>query len=423
MSVFARRLQRITAPAAPYTPPSGSITHGSLLAVSDVGPWALQGVAKGSESLSSLIGPSRGYWRFDAVTEFATVSSNYVYNNNPTNYGGIVPAGGMIIDGYNVAAGTYVVQFRDLPDNYSFYAQGTSLKVLFRGCRFRWTLGTDGTGIFNDYTSTASQQIMLQYCDIGLQSLDPPPTSEGTMLIKFIGGANHRLLRNYYTRSSTFIQPNAQGCEIAENYISEYIYAYGEAGTSGAGPDSTTYHLNGISSEGGLTSIKILRNRILCASPDGATGGGNTVAGQIGYGTQPGQIGYGSGTAPGRLTTQTDCIALFSSNGSSNIGDAITGIQVKDNYLGGSGYCLYAGNSKGDCQNIIVTGNTFTTRWWTNGGNFGVVADIPNWGVNGNSQANNVWADDFGSGGNGCTSVADRQYPAGNGPRAGATVL
>lgn len=71
----------------------------------------------------------------------------------------------------------------------------------------------------------------------------------------------------------------------------------------------------------------------------------------------------------------------------------------------------------------MVTGNKITTRWWTNGGNFGAITDIPAWGSNGNSQSNNTWADDYGTGGNGCTALADRQYPAGNGPRAGTSFV
>jgi hypothetical protein len=400
---------------------TGAVAHGSELTVSHVGPWTLQGVAKGSESLQTLTGPGRGYWRFDVPDEFLPTGT-YVNDNSPSNHGGVVPGGGMTIDGYAVAAGTRVVQFCDFPDGYDFLGQGTSLKVLFRGCRFRWTTGVSGPGIVNDNTATTSQQVMVHYCDIGLQSMNPPNAGEALMHFKMLGGRDHRFLRNYHTRSSTFLQPNVDGCEITECYIDEAIFGYGESGTSG-GFDSSVLHMNGISSEGGRTSMRILRNHICFPSPDGSTGGGTTAAGQIGYGTQTGQTGYGSGTAPGRLVTQTDCIALFTSNGSSNVGSSPGAILVQDNYLGGSGACLYAGNANAGAQNIHIIGNRWTTRWWTNGGNFGAVTDAPTWGSNGNAQSDNLWADDYGTGGNGCTATADRQYPTGNGPRVGASVI
>jgi hypothetical protein len=84
---------------------------------------------------------------------------------------------------------------------------------------------------------------------------------------------------------------------------------------------------------------------------------------------------------------------------------------------------LYAGSADGQARNIHVTGNKITTKWWTNGGNFGAITDIPTWGSNGNYQTNNTWADDYGTGGNGATALANRQYPAGNGPRVGASFI
>jgi hypothetical protein len=404
---------------------TSSITHGDQLTVNHVGPWTLQGTAKGSESITALAGPSRGYWRFDTPDDFLPTTA-WPTNANDANpsilnaaslKGGVVTGSPVIIDGYSVPVGTRIVQYRDFPDGYDFYAQGTTLKVMFRGCRFRWTSGTGGSGIFNDNGAPTAQQVMLHYCDLGLLSLDPPNGTQGLMHIKFLGGYGHRLLRNYYTRSSTFLQPNVGGSRIVENYIDEYIYAYGEAGPSGAGPDSTTLHLNGFSSEGGLTDTQILRNRIVCPSPDGSTGSTGFAAGQVGYGTKPGQIGYGAGSAPGRLTTQTDNIAIFAITNTNN------GVTISDNYLGGAGYCLYAGNADGAAKNIVVTGNKFTTRWWTNAGSHGPITDVPAWGTNGNAQSNNTWADDYGTGGDGTTATSGRQYPTGNGPRKGTSAF
>lgn len=415
-----------TATAGQGAPYGGAVTHGDQLTTNHVGPWTLQGVSKGSETLdSSLSDPGRGYWRFDTPDEFSSTTA-WPSNANDSNpsilnatslHEGTVTGSPVTIDGYSIPVGTRIVQFRVMPNQIPFYAQGTSLKVLFRGCRFRWTNGLGGEGLFNDNVATSSQQVMLHYCDVGLLSREVPAASEGEIIIKFIGGLNHRLLRNHQTLSATFNQPNVSGCEYTENYIDDMIYPYGAGGPNS---DFLPKHLNGISSEGGLTSIKILRNRIIAPSPDGATGSTGTALGQPGYGTQSGQTGYGSGTNPGRLVDQTDCIALFSGEGL-NIGDGVTGLQIKDNYLGGAGYCVYAGSA--GAQNLVMTGNTFTTRYWTDGGNFGAVTATPTWGSNGNSQSNNVWADDYGTGGNGATATANRQYPSGNGPRVGASVI
>jgi hypothetical protein len=413
--------------------PPPAVTNGQDLTPAMTGPWAVQNVAQGSETLgSSLTGPPRGFWRFDTTSEFVPAGvwpasasdSNLSALNNPSLHGGTVTGSPVQIDGYTIPAGTQIVQFQIFPDGFDFDAQLTSLVVLFRGCRFRFTQGLGGTGLFNDFNSTSGQQIMVHYCDIGMTTLDPPATAPGNMIIKNLGGLNHRYLRNFHTRSGTFYQPNTQGVSIIENYIDEYIYTYGEAGVDGAGPDASTLHLNGSSSEGGITSIKILRNRITCPSPDGSTGSTGSAAAQIGYGTQPGQLGYGAGSNPGRLTTQTDNIALFSSNALPNQGTSPGAIQVSDNYIGGSGYCLYAGNALGNCTNITVTGNRVTTRWWPNGGNFGPITDVPAFGTNGNVTGGNIWADDYGTAVNpGSTALADRQYPAGNGPRAGTAVF
>lgn len=408
-----------------------AVTHGDQLALTDVGPWALQAVPKGTETYQALTGPGRGFWRFDTPDEFSSSTawpsnandSNPSILNSPSLHTGTVTGSPVTIDGYSIPVGTRIVQFTDFPDGYDFYAQGTSLKVLFRGCRFRWTQGVGGAGIFNDSGATSTQQIMLHYCDIGLTSMSPPDGASAFMHMKNLGGQDHRALRNYHTRSAVFYQPNTQGVEIIECWMEEFIFAYGESGTSG-GFDSTTYHLNGISSEGALTRFKAVRNRILAASPDGCvyTAGTITTAGHIGYGTQPGQTGYGSGTNPGRVIGQTDCIALFAITGS-NIGTSPGAILVDSNLLGGTGVPLYAGNANGLAQNIHVTNNKWTTRWWTNSGQFGAITDAPTWGSNGNAQSGNVWADDYGTGGDGSTATADRQYPAGDGPRVGTSVI
>ena len=408
MSPLARRLQQVSK-MTPFIPPASNITHGDQLTISDVGPWALQAVARGSESLDVVALPVRGYWRADTPLEFVP-NQPYVYSNSPANKGGIVPAGGLTIDGYFVPAGTYVCQFRDLSAG-DFACQGlTSGTLLFRGVRVR--NGTTGdSATFNIATSTAGFTIHTHYSDFGANDGNTPHGA----FIKMIGGGAHRVLRTYFTYLSTAIQPNVNGMEITENYIDKITYFYGEAGTSGLGPDSTTGHLNGISTEGGLSGLTIQRNRIVVPSPDEGTAAGGAAAGQPSYGTQPGQLGNGAGSNPGRLTTQTDCIALFTLGGNNS------NIQILDNYLGGAGWCFY-GTASGGINNVY-TGNKVTTKWWSNGGNYGPYNGTVAFGSGGNVSSGNVWADDYGTGGNGTTALSGRQYPAGNGPRAGTVVF
>ncbi len=406
-----------------------AVTHGEDLLVTDVGPWALQEVPQGDEVLAAMTGPGRGYWRFDAAAEFTSDTawpsdandSNPSVLNDPDLHEGKVTGSPVTIDGYVIPVGTYICQFREFPDLYDFYCQGTSLPILFRGCRFRFSQGLSGAGLFNDNTATSAQHILLHYCDLGLTTKDIPAGTSGLMHVKFLGGSDHRVHRCYHSNSATFFQPNTQGCVFTENLFESLIFYYGEAGPDGAF-GSATYHLNGISSEGGISSITIARNRIDIASPDGSTGSTGTTAGQPGYGTQSGQTGYGSGTNPGRVTGQTDCIALFSTNGLGNLGTDGS-ILIDSNYLAGTGVCIYAGNSLGTATGVHLLDNKISTRYWTNGGQFGAITDVPTWGANGNVQSGNVWADDYGTGGDGSTALASRQYPAGNGPRAGTSFV
>jgi hypothetical protein len=121
--------------------------------------------------------------------------------------------------------------------------------------------------------------------------------------------------------------------------------------------------------------------------------------------------------APDRTVPQTDCIALFQTLAGPYPGDATTGIQGRDNYLGGSGYVIYGGGA--GSKNIKITGNTISTRFWTEGGNFGPFTDDPPFGTDGNEKANNTWADDYGTGGDGIKPTSARQFPMGTGPRKG----
>jgi len=383
MSVSARRLQRTQ--FIPYTPPAaGNVSHGDQLTIGHVGPWALQGVAKGSENIQTVSLPGRGYWLMDTPSEYAPAGT-YVYNNNPSNRGGIVPAGGMTIDGYFVPAGTVVAQFRDFSAS-DFSAQGQGGSYVFRGCRFRGnSIGQSSQ--FNDYTATYTNRLL--YCDMG------SPTSnisdwQGPFW-KSIGGTGHVMLRNYCSNQYVTFQPNVPNCHFIENYVEKLIYFGGEAGPPGNGGP---LHMACIGAEGSGVGLRVMRNKIIPSSPDDA----------------------------GNVFVNGSTIA-FEGTG----GGAYDNCQVVDNYLSGFNYVILDFGEDAGSTNIVVTGNKITTTWFTNGGVSGVEQAgpfPPAWGSNGNVKANNTWADDYGTGGTGTgTPLSSRQYPGGNGPRVGTVAF
>lgn len=352
----ARLLQK-SSPVAP--PPSGSaISHGEELTIADTSYTAL-GISSGQVPVVST--PGRGYFRGDTPLEFVP-NQPYVYNDNPANKGGIVPAGGLTIDGYFVAAGTYVAQFEEFSSD--FYMTGSS-SFLFRGCKIRGSNRAPG------YWNTAAGytgKLFIGYCDLG--GLGAADAQYNEVPIKISNGSGGAVYRNYISYTTTAIQINANGYDLTENYIEKLTYYYGPNPPPG---ESTDKHINGITINGGETCIRILRNNIVAASPDDA----------------------------GRVVNQTDCISFFQDfgtfPGTGQNSDGSFGYQVLDNYIGGTGYCIYAGKNAGSAansvQNMVVTGNKVTTQVYPNGGANGPLAAAPTWGTLGNLWANNTWAD------------------------------
>lgn len=362
---------------------TGAVAHGADLTINHVGPWTLQGVAKGSESLDTPSLPGRGYWLMDTSTEWAPQTA-YTYNNSPSNHGGIVPAGGLTIDGYVIPAGTIVVQFRNFSAS-DFSAQGQGGSYLFRGCRFR-NNAIGQSSQFNDYTATYTNR--LHYCDMGSTSAADADW-QGSFW-KAIGGTDHVMLRNYCSFQYVTFQPNVPNCQFVENFVEKIIYYGGEAGPAGNGGP---LHMASLGCEGGGVGYRIMRNRIVPASPD--DGGHVFVNGSV--------------------------LAFEGTNGS-----AYSDCQIVDNYLSGCNYVLLNFGEVAGSTNIVVTGNKVTTKYFTNGGASGdeqVGPHPPAWGSSGNVKSGNVWADDYGTGGDGNTPTSSRQYPAGNGPRTGTTAF
>lgn len=359
------------------------IGWGGRLVVDDLGPWRLQRRAKGSEVLTAPTLPGRGYWRLDDSADVAQLfpTTPYVHNADPSNLGGVVPSGGITIGPTTLPAGTKVCRFLDLSAG-QIYAQGIAGKWAFLGNRWRLS-HTNGVGLYNDPGATWTCYDMFgDYGGVGFTDATP---HENTM--KFLGGSGHVVYRTYITLTGTGIQPNVHDVSIMESWIDDIIYYFGDLGPSGTGDN---YHLNGISCEGGAHGMRLLRNHIHMPSPD----------------------------LNGRPTPQTDCIALFQSNGL-----GYDDVQVIGNDLGGAGYPLYAGGGAVQSTNVAVTDNTFTTKWWTNSGANNPMAADPGFGANGNVSARNYWADDYGTGGDGLTPTSSRQYPNGDGPRTRTPVF
>lgn len=362
MGVFARRIVR--GRVTQTTQPNGSITHGEQLTLAMSG-WTALGVqqtdliAAGDPStrLSNWPGNDRPAW---------IVETPYVYNNNPSNKGGIVPAGGMMIDGFLVPAGTYVVQFRDFSDQ-QIVLEGDCdgqyppfAGLMLRGCR--WRGASENVGLISENGMTCGGKVWVHYCDLG--GLGSQPAQYCEVAIKQNGNPT-QTFRNYISYVTTGIQTvGIPGMAILENYI-ERLTTFNTDGP----------HLNGITFNGSDTCAQVERNHIVVQTPED----------------------NGSGKAVG----QTDCISFFQDfgafPGTGQNSDSTYGYRVLDNYIGGTGYCFYAGMNAGQpatsVQNMYVTGNKITTVSWPNGGQYGSIAAVPSWGSYGNVNSNNTWAD------------------------------
>jgi len=83
---------------------------------------------------------------------------------------------------------------------------------------------------------------------------------------------------------------------------------------------------------------------------------------------------------------QTSCIALYSQTANS---DHVT---VDNNLMAGGGYCVYGGNDPFQGTFMVFTNNQFSTRYYSGGGSFGVLAHYAS-GNTGNQWTGNMWAD------------------------------
>ena len=237
---------------------------------------------------------------------------------------------------------------------------------MFRGCR--WRGATKAPGYLN-VASGSNTVVWVLYGDAG--GLGPADSQYNEVPFSINDSSSSAVFyRNYISYTTTGIQPNTRGSQVIENYVEKITYYYNGIPPPG---ESTGKHLNGITFNGGQVNALVLRNKVLLQSPDGA----------------------------GRTVNQTDALSFFQDfgtfPGTGTNSDGSMGYQVRDNFLGGGGYTVYAGMNAGKAvtsvQRMVLSGNQITTQWWTRGGSYGPVTAEPAWGSYGNVKSNNKFAE------------------------------
>lgn len=348
-----------------------TLTHGDQLNLTGhVGPWALQQVAKGSETLTTLnttqLAERVSTFSGDGRPSWIS-GSDYVYSNSPSNHGGVVPTGGMYIDGYLVPAGTWVAQFYDMSAREVIVSgdnSGTSAAwpgVVFRGCKMRGKYSAPGW--VNQNGQSTGGKTWFMFCDSGGSVAGPPSSNMCESIFESKGnGPNDRMyvIRCYLSIATTLVFLRNNGDAAIENYCRE-VQDFGD----------NTKHLNGIGNSGNQSATMWLRNNMFMEQQAGST----QLTDVIQMAADDGQyLGLGTNY------------------------DGTTGYQIRDNYLAGAAFTLQLGQDKGntttaDLQNLNVTGNKFSTLLYANSGQSGLGYKGPiNWAIQG-TWLNNTWAD------------------------------
>lgn len=339
------------------------ITHGDQLTLNHVGPWSIQGVAKGSETLLALNPGSERVSTYPGNGRPSWIpGTNYAYNDNPTNYGGIVPAGGLTIDGYAVPAGTWVVQFRDFSAGVIIEGDcggaGSAFPgILFRGCRMRGAWSAPGW--FNQNGQAYGGIIWIIGCDGG--AANTVNMCESVFESKGNSTADRMyVIRCYLTYATTLVFMRNSGDACIENWC-DFVSDFGDS----------SKHLNGIANSGNQTHNLWLRNHAVIDRGTGSATGLTDVF----------QMAADDGPYPGSGTNF---------NGEQ-------GYVMRDNLVGGAAYTFQLGVDKSNTaamvQNIRCNNNKVSTSLFPNGGSSGLGYKGPTWGSFGNVWAGNTWAD------------------------------
>ena len=152
---------------------------------------------------------------------------------------------------------------------------------------------------------------------------------------------------NIYWTYNDYLELSTGAFDIEDNYLHDAVR-----------PAGNPPHFDGISVwDGPSSGTKIIHNTIL--------------------------IGFDQST--------TGILGFAHDNGSAN--QLYANVTISNNLLGGTGYILYPPGPVS--QNVTFTNNQVTTRYFPNGGSYGVVykPQQPSWGTNGNTWSGNTWAD------------------------------
>lgn len=334
--------------------PSGAITNGIQLTAAMTSPTAIlaTGATGYPANLRTIATPGRGFFRGDTPSEFIP-GGTYVYNNLISNNGGTT-SGTTVIDGYTVPSGTKVCQYTNFSGQDINMTDGTN--YVFRGCYARGP--ASAPGIFNCSVGTTGRFWIL-FGEFGGNGSASGDFCEVCIDIQLAGSLV--CYRNRISFITTGIQMECNSGEITENFINN-ITDFG-----------TTSHLNGITINGGQSDAVIRRNNIVNAQFD----------------------------TSGREVIDTDCFSYFQDFGTfpGNTTNAVgtTGYFNDNNYLGGTGYCVYAGKNAGSASNsvnnMVVSNTKITTGAFPNGGFNGAISAEPVWGTLGNVASNNRYSD------------------------------
>lgn len=203
--------------------------------------------------------------------------------------------------------------------------------VIMTGCSVTVTGGGSALGV----TLRGSGPYSLSYCQI---SGADPSANRVSEAIDVIGSGDATITscNLYWCSKALETSGSATGVTFARNYCHDIGYQAGDHS----------------------------ENIFLAAGVSGITVTGNTILNPL---------------------TQTACIF---SNGS------VTDCTFSGNLFGGGGYALYAG-SGGSSTGVAYEGNWFSTAYYPNCGEFGVIytASYPTWGSNGNVWSGNAWYD------------------------------
>lgn len=355
------------------TMPGGDVTHGDQLTLAHVGPWAVQGVAQGAETLRTVSGASLS----ERVSNWHPRPSwipGTTYNPNDTsntNYGGIVGVGGVTIDGRTYAAGTYIVQNTNFSGNTTIIIEGVGgtsgpfVGIVFRACRMRNYYAAPG--FYSQNSQSTGGIVAFHYCDAGGVDLVTPCESAFESSLHLGASDRQHILRCYISKVTSGAFGRNHGDSFVENYLRE-VTDFG----------NPAYHLNGFANSGSETATLWLRNNMVLVKQSGST--------QI---TDVIQFAADNGSYPG---------------GGTNV-DGSSGYWIKDNYLGGANYTLQLGQDTGrstTMSNCTVSGNKFTTSLYANSGESGLGYKGPSgayaWGSSGNTWTGNTWADGVNAG-------------------------